>query len=114
MNGQHTPGPWTLETVRTQTGICHKIGPFPWKHGHQNHACVYVDYPNHDNRGQFEDELTANAHLIAAAPHMYDVLCDLRSRIKACANLPISTNEVFDSFYAELINDAIAKAKGAA
>lgn len=67
----HTPGPWKLETVQTTSGICHKIGPFPWKEGKQNHACIYVDYPNHNNCGQFEDELTANARLIAAAPRYH-------------------------------------------
>lgn len=30
---KHTPGPWSLETVRTQSGICHKVGPFPARRG---------------------------------------------------------------------------------
>lgn len=67
----HTPGPWTLETVPTSCGICHKIGPFPWRDGKQNHACVYVDYPG---SGPIEAELMANARLIAAAPDLLAAL----------------------------------------
>ena len=39
-----TPGPWSLETVPTSCGVCHKIGPFPSKgifHTH-GYACVYA------------------------------------------------------------------------
>lgn len=68
---KHTPGPWTLETVTTQCGICHKVGPFPWKHGKQNHACIYADYPSD---GPIEYELLANARLIAAAPDLLEAL----------------------------------------
>lgn len=64
---KHTQGPWTLETVQTSCGICHKIGPFPWKDGKQNHACIYADYPG---TGPIEKELLANARLIAAAPDL--------------------------------------------
>lgn len=60
-----TPGPWTLETVKTSCGICHKIGPFPWTDTEKNHACVYVDDRMAWKHGP---ELLANAHLIAAAP----------------------------------------------
>ena len=66
---KHTPGPWTLETVQTSCGICHKIGPFPWKDGKQNHACIYADYPG---TGPIEKELLANARLIAAAPDLLE------------------------------------------
>lgn len=69
---KHTPGPWTLETVRTSSGLCHKIGPFPWKTGKENHACIYDDYPSHGSDGT--PELLANAHLIAAAPEMLEAL----------------------------------------
>lgn len=68
---KHTAAPWTLETVRTSIGICHKIGPFPWKDGKENHACVYVDYPGD---GAIEAELLANAKLIAAAPELLEAL----------------------------------------
>lgn len=71
---QPTPGPWKLETVRTSSGICHKIGPFPWRPHQQNYACVYVDYPGN---GPVEAELLANARLIAAAPSLLKALENL-------------------------------------
>jgi hypothetical protein len=64
---KHTKGPWSLETVKTSDGLCHKIGPFPWKDDRQNHACIYVKYPG---AGPIEEELLANARLIAAAPDL--------------------------------------------
>lgn len=70
-SNKFTPGPWILETVQTSSGICHKIGPFPWKDGKQNHACIYADYPG---TGAIEKELVANAHLIAAAPDLLEAL----------------------------------------
>jgi hypothetical protein len=67
--GEHTKGPWTLETVPTSCGICHKIGQFPWKEGKTRSACIYVDYPG---SGEIEAELLANARLIASAPELAD------------------------------------------
>ncbi len=67
MSAEHTPGPWLLETAPTSCGICHKIGPFPWRGGKQNHACIYVDHPG---TGAETQELEANARLIAAAPDL--------------------------------------------
>jgi len=77
---KHTPGPWTFETVQTQSGICHKIGPFPWKNGKHNHACIYVDYAS---AGPIERELRANARLIVAAP---DLLIALKLALDALAH----------------------------
>lgn len=73
MATKFTPGPWTLETVKTSSGICHKIGPFPWRPDRQNHACIYHDYPN-GTLGPVELELRANARLITAAPELHDAL----------------------------------------
>ena len=73
----HTKGPWTLETVRTSCGVCHKIGPFPPRHfkpDEPTHACVYVDYPAHDQSHARDQELLANATLIAAAPDLLEAL----------------------------------------
>lgn len=69
----HTPGPWTMETVKTSTGICHKIGPFPYRPDRQNHACIYVDYGGIG--GPIETELEANARLIRTAPELL-AACD--------------------------------------
>ena len=67
---KHTPGPWTMETVRTSAGVCFKVGPFPWKRGELNHACIYADYPSSADHAQCE----ANARLIAAAPDLLAAL----------------------------------------
>jgi hypothetical protein len=71
---KHTPGPWTLETVTTSVGICHKIGPFPPKNQSEKlrHACLYADYPSTSNPA--DQELLANARLIAAAPELLEAL----------------------------------------
>ncbi len=74
---KHTPGPWTLETVPTSIGTCHKIGPFPSLGvREENHACVYADNvrPHDYGHSHVGDELLANARLIAAAPEMLDLL----------------------------------------
>lgn len=70
---KHTQGPWTLETVPTACGICYKIGPFPPKPGtsRENYACVYSDYPGN---GPHDEEMLANARLIAAAPELLKAL----------------------------------------
>ncbi|MCR4299011.1 MAG: hypothetical protein NUV75_09740 [Gallionella sp.] len=74
---KHTPGPWSLETVATSAGSCHKIGPFPSLGVYpQTNACVYADSVRVgiDDRGgvcAIADELLANARLIAAAPDGY-------------------------------------------
>jgi hypothetical protein len=70
-----TPGPWTLETVPTQVGSCHKIGKFPCNGAFAekgNYACVYADGVRVGEIGNaVGDELLANARLIAAAPELY-------------------------------------------
>jgi hypothetical protein len=83
MMTKHTPGPWTLETVKTSSGICHKVGPFPWRPNKQNHACIYVDNHSHDASAPRDQELLANAHLIAAAP---ELLAALRKAEQFIAN----------------------------
>lgn len=61
-----TPGPWSVETVPTSCGICHKVGPFPGKRPDYppRHACLYADYPIPGNPADVE--LEANARYIAA------------------------------------------------
>ena len=82
----HTPGPWTVETVPTQIGVCHKIGPFPGSCGKPvGYACVYVDGASaYKPRLGKEAELLANAVLMAAAP---DLLMALRRIETECVGL---------------------------
>jgi hypothetical protein len=59
-----TPGNWTIETVPTQVGHCHKIMPVG--------ACLYVDQQflprDADNRASIV--ALANARAIALVPEM--------------------------------------------
>ena len=72
MSANFTPGPWILATVKTSVGICHKVGPFPPKRDGDTvrHACLYADYPSTSNPA--DEELLANARLIAAAPELLE------------------------------------------
>ena len=99
METKHTPGPWTLETVPTTCGVCHKVGPFPGKRpvDKPRYACLYADYPSKGN--QPDDELEANARLIAAAPELLQAL-------KACWDLGI------DEHLVPMVHAVIAKAEG--
>jgi len=80
METKFTRGPWTLETVATNggKGSCHKIGNFPVSSSFQkqNYACVYADGVRIgiDESNPVAKELIANAHLIAAAPDMYEAI----------------------------------------
>lgn len=73
----YTKTPWSVTTMQTSCGICHKIGPFPSRNASYRdgltHACVYVDYPS-GRSNPVEVELAANAALMAAAPDLYEAL----------------------------------------
>lgn len=76
----HTPGPWSLTTVPTSAGSCHKVGPFPARGPGeaQTFAFVYADgiRIGIDDELPHAIELAANARLIAASPTMYDYLVE--------------------------------------
>lgn len=100
---KHTPGPWTMQTVRTSVGVCFKVGPFPWKRGQLNHACIYADYPSSSEHA----ECLANASLIAAAP---DLLAALIEYMRVCP----ADEDMTPAFQAatNAARAAIAKAHG--
>lgn len=91
----------TVETVRTQVGHCHKIGPLPGSCGkNPGCACVYVD-GQHAPRAQTgrEQELLAYANLFAAAPDLLEA-CEAAKAFVAPGSLW------------NTLDDAIRKAKG--
>ena len=65
-----TKGPWKLETVKTSVGVCHKIGPLG-NATKLKDACLYDDCYSAVPR---DLQLLADAHLIVAAPDMYEAL----------------------------------------
>ncbi len=75
----YTKTPWSVTTVETSCGICHKVGPFPKKdigglEGQSTtSACVYVDYPSGASN-PVEVELAANVVLMSAAPDLLEAL----------------------------------------
>ena len=67
---KHTPGPWSLETVRTSVGVCHQIGPLGCSTKLKS-ACLYDDC--YSDRAR-DLQLLADARLIAAAPELLEAL----------------------------------------
>ena len=103
---QHTPGPWVIETVPTSVGICHKIGPFPPRRPDDvtpRSACLYADYPSVHNPA--DNELYANARLIAAAP-------DLLKALELLVDNPYRDGTESDDRLRLIARAAIAKATG--
>lgn len=118
MTTKHTPGPWSLETVRTSSGVCHKVGPFPGRREDHppRHACLYADYPSDSNPS--DQELLANARLIAAVPELLDLLsaleCDINTLVYCYERKPDNFGRAVAvaKADAERARAAIAKAKG--
>lgn len=79
MSAKHTPGPWMLVTVKTQVGLCHKIGAFPTGRDHRpyTYGCVYEDGMHLwriADDGTHDSEIKSNARLMAAAPELLAAL----------------------------------------
>ncbi len=112
---KHTPGPWTLETVKTSVGLCHKIGTFPSQGTRPStYACVYEDgmglWRVFDN-GTLDTELLANARLIAAAPDLLDGCKCVASWLESF-NIPRTSRQNEKDEALVLLSTAIAKAEG--
>lgn len=92
MRAAHTPGPWSMATVPTSVGSCHKIGPFPNGAARvETYACVYADGQRIgiDDESAVSKELKANASLIAAAPDLLEALDSADRVIEVLlANMP--------------------------
>ena len=74
----HTPGPWRVETREHVHAVCcnpTRKGEWPEicfqeTHGDPDHGCI-------TGRCRDDEELTANARLIAAAPELLETCRDL-------------------------------------
>ncbi|HEJ4644000.1 TPA: hypothetical protein ACWMI6_005978 [Pseudomonas aeruginosa] len=106
---KHTPGPWVLDTIPTSVGICHRIGPFPPRRPDDvkvRHACLYADYPSASNPA--DEELEANARLIAAAPELLEALQHIEEYWNRDSNEQAMTDALWHII--ETAQAAIAKA----
>ena len=115
---KHTPGPWSLETVKTCIGICHKIGSFPSRGRYETtYACVYADGVSfgREDGNPIAEELRANAHLIAAAPDFYSAVCEGKPSVRDKIAEEIRRGGgIFSDAELAAIDAAIAKAEGGA
>lgn len=93
---KYTPGPWSLDEVRTTSGRAFRIGAGEMLEAGKGCCIIYDDYP-----GNPENERSANARLISAAP-------DLLQMLKV-AQLWLDIDGRYDM---QGINAAIAKAEG--
>ncbi len=93
MSGKHTPGPWVLKDAR---------------------RLLRGDKETDYGRAEFFDqELEANARLIAAAPDMLEAL--RKANYSLAWHVETQGNGAgMDAFYLDVIRAAIAKAEGAA
>lgn len=77
---KHTPGPWALDEVRTSIGRAFRIGAGEMLQAGKGCCIIYDDYP-----GNPDNERSANARLIAAAPDLLTALKGLRDE---CSGTP--------------------------
>ncbi len=111
MKTKHTPGQWFVEL---ENGVVDTIRSKAWGNSDQmadyrgNIICDLTR--SHGEREHAYPEAEANAQLIAAAPELLEALQSIDERLKKCKGFPINTLEVFDSFYQEIVTEAIKKA----
>lgn len=93
----NTPLPWTLETVPTSIGHCHKIMPL--------RACLYVDHRDVANKDAKTVTAKADADLIVRAVNSHDALVAACKRF--VATYPHGINPGLDEAYSMAL-DAIS------
>jgi len=101
---KHTKGNWKITKVKNHEHhlLYCKIAS---NNGHLGFAGVYGD-----NVKIPDEECEANAKLIAAAPELLEALKAIDERLENCSNSPICADEIYDSFYKDIVQQAIKKA----
>ena len=121
-----TPGPWGVETVRTQVGLCHKVGGgWPRRElisgTREQYACIYEDGGDPRNPGKelhanaqvFAESRNALAALLHDAAVAHRLVAGMHAVMDALADMHIRTNrEEYRHAYLEL-EALLSEAKGA-
>lgn len=94
---KHTPGPWTMDEVRTDSGRAFRIGSGEMLRAGKGCCIIYDDHGGGDN------ERKANARLIVTAPDLLTLLQEL---------IDIEGPQPGSSAWAVKVQAAIAKATG--
>lgn len=102
MSTQHTPGPWEIDDEYVKQSGNPDVG-----------ICRVLNMDKGGDKQWFRGPITeANAHLIAAAPDMYEALKELYAVVKGeCPSL-LDEDSGGDSRLALEIESALAKAEG--
>ena len=95
--GKWTAGPWKV----ISTEIYCEVGVV---NGGNDHTIA--DTQTNENIGIDREQEIANAHLIAAAPELYDLLKEARSTLEMCKDVAPAVSLCAD------IDKALAKARG--
>lgn len=106
---KHTPGPWHVCFTRIGKEVIY------WHVADSKSGTLNAIACADEGRGkQFpSSQLEANANLISAAPELIEALQSLDRRFRVGIELGLSAEEAYDSFYQEIVSEAIAKATGA-
>jgi hypothetical protein len=101
-----TPGPWGIETFQTghhYIGVMRKSGTL---------GTIICDLESGEGyTPEATERATANAHLIAAAPELYERLTNARDQIVHLQHFPENVTSDATWGLLDLIGDALAKAR---